>query len=194
MPDIFDTAETVVLPTTQITSSPATASSSSSASFGFTGATGEFAFSGYEYRLDYANWIGASAPPVSFTNLQNGKHYFQVRSLDIRGNKDASPPTFEWTVAEIPTVAFATGPLAGASGITASSVSTYIAVTGTANITGSYFEVSLNDQGWSRFPGGRTGVTIASIGTGVHNLCCRHASSRESVSSIVCRTFTVTSP
>jgi Bacterial Ig-like domain len=88
-----------IAPNTAISSGPAAASSSASATFVFA-ATEQSSFS---CSLDG----GAFAPcvsPQTYGGLANGTHAFRVRATDAASNIDPSPASYGWTVnAVVPT-------------------------------------------------------------------------------------------
>ncbi|WNG26175.1 hypothetical protein F0U62_20720 [Cystobacter fuscus] len=51
----------------------------------------------YECRLDGGEWTPCTSP-VTYDNLPDGEHTFEVRSRDSAGNVDATPATRTWTV------------------------------------------------------------------------------------------------
>ncbi len=81
-------------PETTITSGPSGTTSERSATFEFTanepGVT-------YECSLDGAAFTACTSP-VTFTNLTEGEHTFQVRARDAAGNVEATPESRTWTV------------------------------------------------------------------------------------------------
>ena len=52
----------------------------------------------YECSLDGAPFTPCTSP-VTYTDLPNGEHTFQVRATDAAGNKDTTPASRTWTVA-----------------------------------------------------------------------------------------------
>jgi uncharacterized repeat protein (TIGR01451 family) len=93
-------------PRTSIDSTPATLTSSPSATFTFSGTDNVTppAQLHFQVKLDAGPWTAASSP-VTFTGLADGTHLFQVRAIDAAGNVDENPPFYTWTVDTIaPTV------------------------------------------------------------------------------------------
>ncbi len=90
----FTIVQDTVAPETTITSGPSGTTSERSATFEFTanepGVT-------YECSLDGAAFTPCTSP-VTFTNLTEGEHTFQVRARDAAGNVEATPETRTWTV------------------------------------------------------------------------------------------------
>jgi uncharacterized protein (TIGR03382 family) len=90
----FTIVQDTVAPETTITSGPSGTTSERGATFEFTanepGVT-------YECSLDGAAFTPCTSP-VTFTNLSEGEHTFQVRARDAAGNVEATPETRTWTV------------------------------------------------------------------------------------------------
>jgi uncharacterized protein (TIGR03382 family) len=90
----FTIVQDTVAPETTITSGPSGTTSEHSATFEFTanepGVT-------YECSLDGAAFTPCTSP-VTYTNLGEGEHTFQVRARDAAGNVDATPETRTWTI------------------------------------------------------------------------------------------------
>jgi len=90
-------------PDTLITLEPSGTSTSTSASFSFTGIddnTPLFELS-YECRLDSTletAWEVCEAP-LTYYNLAPGPHTFEVRAVDLSGKVDPSPDSTDWTIA-----------------------------------------------------------------------------------------------
>ncbi|MFL5351103.1 adventurous gliding motility protein AgmC [Archangium sp.] len=90
----FTVVQDTQAPETTITSGPSGTTPEHGATFEFgsdePGVT-------YECSLDGAAYTPCTSP-VSFTNLADGEHTFQVRARDAAGNVDATPDTRTWTV------------------------------------------------------------------------------------------------
>jgi hypothetical protein len=88
-----------VPPDTSITSGPPDPSTSSSASFSFTGTDDvtPTASLTYECQLDGATFAGCSSPQ-SYSGLSDGSHTFQVRARDAAANLDPTPAYQAWQV------------------------------------------------------------------------------------------------
>jgi hypothetical protein len=100
-------SDTIVLdriaPETTIDTSPPSLSNSTSAAFTFSGLDTN-GISGFQCLLDDGLFASCTSG-VSYSNLTEGEHTFQVRSIDPAGNVDATPETWTWTVdATAPTV------------------------------------------------------------------------------------------
>lgn len=93
-------------PTTNITSAPAAASKSTSASFAFSCNEGSCTF---ECRID-SSALANCTSPTSYTALANGTHTFEVRAKDAVGIVGPFA-SFTWKVDTVaPTTSIATGP------------------------------------------------------------------------------------
>jgi LPXTG-site transpeptidase (sortase) family protein len=90
-------------PNTIIISHPASWSTSTSATFFFTGSddiTPPVNLT-FQCRLDSGSW-GNCSSPQGYASLALGSHTFDVRATDQLGNTDASPASFTWTISDIP--------------------------------------------------------------------------------------------
>ncbi len=83
-------------PDTTIDSAPPNPSNSRSATFTFSG-TDNVGVTNFECSLDGAAFTSC-ASGITYTNLADGSHTFQVRALDAAGNFDQTPATFTFTV------------------------------------------------------------------------------------------------
>jgi hypothetical protein len=81
-------------PESTIISDPSGSVSSASASFTFSSSE---ANSTFECRLDGGAY-GSCASPMSYANLSDGSHTFEVRATDAAGNADATPASRTWMV------------------------------------------------------------------------------------------------
>jgi hypothetical protein len=81
-------------PESTIVSGPSGTVNSTSASFTFTSSE---AGSTFECRLDGGAY-GSCTSPVSYANLLDGSHTFEVRATDTAGNTDATPASRTWMV------------------------------------------------------------------------------------------------
>ena len=90
-----------VAPQTTITGQSANPSNSTSATFTFIGSDNEApqAMIGFECRLDSlaeSAFVSCSSPRV-VSQLTQGAHTFQVRAVDLAGNRDLTPAIHTWT-------------------------------------------------------------------------------------------------
>src|SRR5262249_50376402 len=86
-------------PDTAISSGPSALTTSTSATFSFTGTDSLSATSNltFECSLDGASY-SACTSPRTYTGLAGGSHIFSVRAIDEAGNADATPAAASWTV------------------------------------------------------------------------------------------------
>lgn len=84
-----------IAPTASITGYPPSNSSSTNATFLFTGTDNE-AVAYFECKLDGGTWQVCTSP-VELTNLSAGEHTFSVRAVDAAGNVSAAE-SYTWTV------------------------------------------------------------------------------------------------
>jgi uncharacterized delta-60 repeat protein len=140
-------------PDTSISSGPAPATSSTTATFQFTASGGATA---YECKLDAGAFAGCTSPKT-YSPLAQGTHTFQVRARDALGNTDASPATWTWTV---DTTAPDTTITGGPTGTVSATTATF---TFTATESGSTFECQLDSAAYAACtsPTTYTGLTRA---------------------------------
>jgi hypothetical protein len=102
-----------------------------------------------EYRIDFGTWqVGDN---VTYNDLTDGPHVFQARAVDISGNVDPTPAQVNWTIQEIPTIAFDNVPVE--SSYTEPDLS--ISFTATDNSSIDRIEVSFDSgQTWLAYPEG----------------------------------------
>ncbi len=84
-------------PDTSITANPANPSSSTSASFTFSGTDNDSGVASFECDLD-GGGFSACTSPKNYTSLADGSHTFRVRAIDNVGLTDGSPASFTWSV------------------------------------------------------------------------------------------------
>ncbi|MFN8488979.1 MAG: Ig-like domain-containing protein [Caldilineaceae bacterium] len=84
-------------PDTTITTQPANPSTSSDATFGFTGNDVEGNVLTFACALDSAPFTSC-VTPVTYHNLSNALHTFQVRATDSQSATDPTPALYAWTV------------------------------------------------------------------------------------------------
>lgn len=83
-------------PETAIIGSPASSTTSTSASVSFTASEP----ASFECRLDGGGWSPCTSPKA-YSALAVGQHSFSVRAIDAAGNVDATPAATSWTI-EVP--------------------------------------------------------------------------------------------
>ncbi|GAB4191454.1 MAG: hypothetical protein OHK0022_05180 [Roseiflexaceae bacterium] len=107
-------------PDTTITANPPLATSSTNASFSFTGSDGSGSgVASFECSLDGGAFVACTSPQ-NYTGLTEGNHTFAVRAIDNANNVDASPATYAWTVdLTAPDTTITAGPLANSNSATA---------------------------------------------------------------------------
>ncbi len=76
-------------------------SSSTSATFNFSGADTPAGPISFECQIDNGSW-NACTSPRTFTGLVNKSYTFRVRARDQAGNLDPSPEEHQWTVDTVP--------------------------------------------------------------------------------------------
>ena len=81
-------------PDTTITSAPPNPSEVNSATFAFESSEGNSTF---QCNLDSVGW-GSCTSPISYDDLSEGSHVFQVRATDSSGNTDPTPASHSWTI------------------------------------------------------------------------------------------------
>jgi hypothetical protein len=83
-----------VRPNTTITRRPANSTTSRRATFRFSGAG-----PGGRYECKHMNgpWTACKSPKT-YSGLGKGQHKFQVRSIDLNGNVDATPAVDTWRI------------------------------------------------------------------------------------------------
>lgn len=159
------------LPETTLLSGPAPFTSSTSATFTYTGSDNLTPLAGlvFEYSLDGNVWVQTASGSVTLTALSQGSHTLQVRAVDEAGNLDITPAGHTWTVdATAPDTAIGTKPPTLANSTTAT-----FAFTGTDNLTAAAnlrFEVRLDGGAWTSAAGS---ATFTSLGQGAHTFAVR---------------------
>ncbi|MCA9676072.1 MAG: hypothetical protein KC464_13620 [Myxococcales bacterium] len=97
----------VTAPDTSITSSPATPTNQTGASFAFTSTE---VGSTFACQLDGGGYAACTSPEA-YAGLSEGAHTFAVRATDPAGNTDATPASRTWTIdTTAPTTAIDSGP------------------------------------------------------------------------------------
>lgn len=83
-------------PTTIINNAPTAITANRFAEFSFTAGHREV-YGWFECRIDGDVWFGCGSPHKVY-DLSYGEHTFEVRSVDLNGNKDPSPASWQWTI------------------------------------------------------------------------------------------------
>ncbi len=129
-------------PDTQITGTPLASTSSTSATFTFTG-TDDVTPAGsltFQCQLDVADngpWNACSSPQT-YSGLAPGSHIFRVRAVDGAGNVDPQPAVFTWVIDQTPPETVITASPA------ATTTSTSASFSFTSSEANSTFECSLD--------------------------------------------------
>ena len=107
-------------PSTFVVTSPPATSTSSSATFDFTGADpGGSGVGSFECRLDGGTWTTCTAPKT-YTGLADGTHTVDIRAVDGAGTPDATPSSHSWTIdTTAPDTAISSHPAAATPATTA---------------------------------------------------------------------------
>ncbi|MFY0583604.1 Ig-like domain-containing protein [Cystobacter fuscus] len=94
-PRSFTVLDSARVPDTEISSGPSGTTAERDATFTFGSQQGV----SFECRLDGAEFAPCTSP-VTYTDLAEGEHTFQVRARDARGIADDTPASRTWTVGE----------------------------------------------------------------------------------------------
>jgi hypothetical protein len=170
-------------PNTSIVSGPSGATTSTSASFGFSSTESG---SSFHCKLDSAAWdiCGNSA---SFTSLPLGGHTVSVRAVDSAGNADPTPAVRSWTVqapgdTQAPNTTITSGP-------PATTTSTSAGFQFSSSEVNSSFECSLDSRPWGDCA---SPTSFGSLAAGAHAFSVRATdASGNTDTSPATRTWTV---
>jgi len=148
---------------TTILSGPAATTTSTNASFSFSGKGG----SGFECQLDSAAWDSCGSPKT-YGSLNIGSHSFSVRATDAAGNVDTSPATRNWVVRALgdttpPNTSIVSGPAAATASTTAN-------FNFSSNESGSSFECKLDSKAWDTCAASQS---FTSLAPGGHTVAVR---------------------
>ncbi len=142
-------------PDTSITAAPANPTNQSTASFSFSASEASVSF---ECRLDGAAFTACTSP-VTYANLAEGMHAFQVRARDAVGYVDASAASHTWHIdLAPPDTSITAAPAALTHQATAS-------FTFSSNDAGASFECSLDGAAFSACT---SPTTSANLSEGMH--------------------------
>ncbi len=134
----------VLTPETMISAGPANPTTTTEASFAFSGldALTPVTDLSYQCRLDSQldTDFAACTSPQSYTGLSAGTHTFEVRAVDQQGNVDPTPATYTWAITP-PGVAPETTILSGPDPSTVNTTATF---TFTSNEPGATFACALD--------------------------------------------------
>lgn len=119
--DVFAQFDDVKAPDTTLVSGPIGTIADRSATFTFSSDEHHFEGSTYTCKLDAQPEVPCSSP-VTYQNLREGDHTFEVRARDPSGNRDPSPAQRTWGV---DTVGPATHIVSGPSGIVRSTTARF---------------------------------------------------------------------
>jgi CSLREA domain-containing protein len=136
-------------PNTTITAQPDDPSTSTSASFSFTGSDNSTPGPSLAYQcaLDGAAFAACTSP-ISYSGLGLGDHSFAVRAVDLGGNADPTPATYEWEIEAPPpdTTAPETTIDSGPEPVTVSDAASF---TFSSNEAGVTFECALDGDAFA---------------------------------------------
>ena len=153
-------------PSTTIDEGPDNPSDETTATFSFRGSDNATPgpYLTYECRLDGAAWAACTSP-ITYPDLTLEDHVFEVRTTDLAGNADASPPAYAWSIVAPPEdhVAPQTEIVSGPDAVTVATTSTFVFTSDDPTAT---FVCALDDD---------EGSACASpwsieVGEGVHSL------------------------
>ena len=170
-------------PDTTITSNPPNPSTSTSATFVFTGTDNITPIGSLTFQcsLDGAAFSTCTSP-ITYTSLADGLRTFQVRARDQAGNVDLSPASYSWTIdTTLPDLQLtkSDGNLSATPGSVLTYTLTYTNA-GTKNATGvvltetvpanTTFNAGASTAGWACTPNSNAGSTCTlSVGTLITN-------------------------
>ncbi|MGC1852489.1 MAG: Ig-like domain-containing protein, partial [Solirubrobacterales bacterium] len=155
-------------PDTTIQAKPPTATTNTAATFTFSGSDpGGSGVASFECRRDGAVWAVCTSPK-EYTGLAEGAHVFEVKAVDLAGNVDPIPASFDWQVDNTPP---ALQIVSGPSGLTNNPTPTF----GFSSEPGVSFECSI-DEGTSAFgpcSGATSHMSASPLSEGPHTFRVR---------------------
>jgi hypothetical protein len=172
-------------PDTAISGGPANPSTSTSATFSFTGSDNDTPASQivFQCRLDSqaeADFAACSSPRT-YTGLGQGSHSFAVRAVDLAGNPDPTPATHAWTVDSVaPQTTIDSGP----TGLTNDSTPTF----GFSSEAGTSFQCRVDT---AAFAACTSPHTTGALSDGAHTFEVRATDAAGNTGAAASRTFTV---
>ena len=172
-------------PDTQINTKPAGLTTSTTASFTFSGNDGTGSgVASFECRRDGGTWAVCPSPR-EYTGLADGAHSFEVKAIDQAVNVDSSPASFNWTVDTTPPAVQIT---LGPSGLTNDSTPTF----GFSSEPGASFECSIDESAPAFGPcsGANSHTPAAPLADGPHTFRVR-ATDAATNQAIATRSFNV---
>jgi len=165
-----------------ITSSPASVTNSTAATFEFSGGadnSGGSGFAKYQCKVDSGSFADCTSPQ-NLAGLAEGSHTFSVRSVDNAGNTGTATE-YAWTVdLSNPEVT-----LNGPSGLTNDATPTF---TFSASEKNASFECSLNEEAFEECT---SPVTLATLVDGMYSFRVRARDIGGNLSTPASRSFTV---
>jgi len=84
-------------PDTSLDSSPLSLSTSTTASFTFSGSDVGSGVASFECQLDSGGYNTCTSPQA-FNSLGQGSHTFEVKAIDFAGNTDPTPASYTWNI------------------------------------------------------------------------------------------------
>jgi len=177
-------------PETSIAGQPPSPSNSTSATFTFGGTDNETPQSllVFQCRVDSQSesaFVSCSSPRV-VSALSQGSHTFQVRAIDLAGNRDLTPAAFAWTVdTSAPDTTIGSGPPSSTTSASAS-------FSFTASQSGSTFQCSLDGAAFEACTSPRS---YSGLAAGSHQFRVRAIDAAGNVdASPAARSWTIQAP
>ncbi len=147
-------------PQTMLDRQPAKDSGTRSATFEFSSSK---QYSTFQCRLDGGAW-SACVPPLSYKDLPDGPHTFEVKAVSQAKVEDSTPASYTWTVNPPPDTTIASGPPAKTRRTSAT-------FTFTSTEAGSSFKCKLDTVRWKDCSTGT--VSYARLSRGAHTFAVK---------------------
>jgi len=100
-PDPLPASQTWIIdttpPETAITDQPAKVTSATTAVFDYIDPDAPTTDT-FECRIDGGEWTECDGKTTTYTNLADGEHTFEVRTVDPNGNRDPTPASYTWSI------------------------------------------------------------------------------------------------